>query len=453
MTAALWGPQSWATAIGRSLGKLVLVNEAGVGGQTSTQILSRFDTDVAPFDPDVVAILAMTNDVSSGFTMATSIANMKELVAKTLAIGAVPILATIPPRVAAYQPGTTTRNLWIKRYAAANGFLIVDYHAVLADPLTGEYKTGYSTDGVHPTALAVEVMATAFLSVVSPSLSPSSAMVADGGVDPSNAVTNGFLIAWPAEPVVPTIGISKAATGSSLPAGTYFYKVGYISAWGESLASNEVSIAAAAGDTITLSTPVLTGWQKLAIYRGASSGVLTKLADVASATTVADAGTATPGAITPPTVGAYTAPTGWASNLGAGVLRTAKVSDSDFKGFALQISGRLGTQAEIVHGSPLSATAGDLIAISFRVKSIAGGDVYRAQMEFLTATPAVLPNPAGLSDIAGAALGGGVVQFYAEIVAPSGVATARLKVTTNSTGSKFLVGEVSVINLTTQGVL
>lgn len=67
------------------------VNKA-IGGQTTAQLLARFQTDVTPSRPDFVWIIGGTNDYFSDVPASTYAANIAAIVAATNAIGAVPIV-------------------------------------------------------------------------------------------------------------------------------------------------------------------------------------------------------------------------------------------------------------------------------------------------------------------------------------------------------------------------
>jgi lysophospholipase L1-like esterase len=155
-----WG-QSYAALVGVLYGNLIrMVHNAGVPGNTSAQMIARFATDVTPFAPDIVLILAGTNDLSttSGITLAQSQANIQALVQMTLAIGAIPILQTIPPRYYGSTIGVSNFqdrmrfNQWIKAYAINNGFPFVAHHDTLVDPVTGEYQVQYALSLTGATA-------------------------------------------------------------------------------------------------------------------------------------------------------------------------------------------------------------------------------------------------------------------------------------------------------------
>ena len=148
----------------------------GIGGQTTSQMLVRFRPDVLALDPDVVVILAGTNDVagSSGpiapEAIENNLASMAEL---AKAHGVRVVLASILPvaddkKDAAGQPlnRTTDRppatlraiNAWMSDYARRNGHVYLDYASAVADA-TGGFKADLNNDGLHPNAAGYALMA------------------------------------------------------------------------------------------------------------------------------------------------------------------------------------------------------------------------------------------------------------------------------------------------------
>ena len=140
----------------------------GISGQTTPQMLARFQADVVALKPRVVHIMAGTNDVA-GNTGPTSVADIQNNViamvtlAKANRIGVV--LASIPPaKVFSWAPALTPAdqirglNAWLKAYAAREGLTYVDYAAAMATP-DGAMKPELTFDGVHPNAAGYAVMA------------------------------------------------------------------------------------------------------------------------------------------------------------------------------------------------------------------------------------------------------------------------------------------------------
>ena len=129
-------------------GRVRLVHNAGIGGNTTTQMLARWQTSVANFNPNVVIILGGTNDTGTNNLTLTE-DNLKQMVANTIALGATPIMGTIPPNAttitgAAQYAFCTQLNSWIRAFATKNKILLVDNWKLLIDPITGDYKTQYN---------------------------------------------------------------------------------------------------------------------------------------------------------------------------------------------------------------------------------------------------------------------------------------------------------------------
>jgi lysophospholipase L1-like esterase len=145
----------------------------GISGQTTPQMLVRFRPDVIALKPKVVVILAGTNDIAGNTGVITNediqanLASMAEL-AKANNIRVV--LSSIQP-VSAYHtnpngvPQTQTRpmdriravNEWMKKYAAAEGHVYLDYFSAMVDD-KGLLREDLSADDLHPNATGYAIM-------------------------------------------------------------------------------------------------------------------------------------------------------------------------------------------------------------------------------------------------------------------------------------------------------
>ncbi len=140
----------------------------GIGGQTTPQMLLRFRQDVIALQPDVVLILAGTNDIAGNTgpsTQAMIEDNLHAMVELARAHGIAVVLASVLP-VSEYpwmpdiEPAPKVRalNAALKQYADAQGLVYLDYYTAMANA-AGGLDPALAADGVHPTAKGYAVMA------------------------------------------------------------------------------------------------------------------------------------------------------------------------------------------------------------------------------------------------------------------------------------------------------
>lgn len=140
----------------------------GVSGQTTPQILVRFQQDVVRLKPKVVVILAGTNDIAGNTGPSTlemiqdNLASMAEI---ARANGIHVVLSSALPaydypwkRGLEPAPKIMALNSWIRGYAEATGAVYLDYHSAMADA-RGGLRAELTRDGVHPNAAGYAVMA------------------------------------------------------------------------------------------------------------------------------------------------------------------------------------------------------------------------------------------------------------------------------------------------------
>lgn len=139
----------------------------GISGQTSPQILLRFQADVVALQPGVVHILAGTNDIAgnTGPTSADQYRdNIRAMVTLARSNGIRVILGAIPPAghfpwkpALKPAPQVVELNRWLESYAESEGLDFVDYHAALVDR-DGAMNPAFAFDGVHPNREGYRVM-------------------------------------------------------------------------------------------------------------------------------------------------------------------------------------------------------------------------------------------------------------------------------------------------------
>jgi lysophospholipase L1-like esterase len=140
----------------------------GISGQTTPQMLIRFRKDVVALKPRVVVILAGTNDIAGNTGPSTlemiedNLASMTEI---AKANGIRVVLASVLPvedypwkRGLEPAPKILALNAWIKRYAAEQGAVYLDFHSAMENERHG-MKSELASDGVHPNEAGYRVMA------------------------------------------------------------------------------------------------------------------------------------------------------------------------------------------------------------------------------------------------------------------------------------------------------
>lgn len=156
---------SWPLA-DLGLSRLEVLNR-GIGGQTTPQMLVRFQQDVVRLRPAVVHILAATNDFAENTgptTLAAIEANFRSMVEIAQANHIRVVLGSVLP-VADYpwrrglqpSPRIIALNSWLQAYARERKLVYVDYYAAVVDS-AGGMKAALSGDGVHPNAAGYAVM-------------------------------------------------------------------------------------------------------------------------------------------------------------------------------------------------------------------------------------------------------------------------------------------------------
>ena len=139
----------------------------GIGGQTTPQMLLRFQQDVIDLKPSVVVILAGINDIAGNTgPMKTeetfnNIVSMAEMATSNHI--KVILCSVLPAKDFPWRPGlepaekVVKLNAMLKKYVEEHNLVYVDYFSAMDDGENGlRENLGY--DGVHPNALGYTIM-------------------------------------------------------------------------------------------------------------------------------------------------------------------------------------------------------------------------------------------------------------------------------------------------------
>lgn len=145
----------------------------GISGQTTAQMLVRLYPDVIALQPAAMVLLAGTNDIAANngpqtFDMIRQ--NVMAMVELAQVHHIKVILCALTPisgKQSEHRPPADILklNAWLKEYAARTRSAFVDYHAATVDA-QGEFRSGYSDDGLHPNARGYQLMKAALLTAL-----------------------------------------------------------------------------------------------------------------------------------------------------------------------------------------------------------------------------------------------------------------------------------------------
>ena len=139
----------------------------GIGGETSTQMLLRFRSDVINLQPFAVVILAGINDIAENQgpisipDIARNIFFMSQLASENNV--KVILCSLLPAYDFSWRPGLNPKdkvvslNELIKKHALENDYEYVDYFSSMVDERKGLIKE-YGNDEVHPNLEGYKVM-------------------------------------------------------------------------------------------------------------------------------------------------------------------------------------------------------------------------------------------------------------------------------------------------------
>ncbi|WP_343607367.1 SGNH/GDSL hydrolase family protein [Chryseobacterium oranimense] len=140
----------------------------GISGQTTSQMLLRFQNDVVTLKPRLVVINAGTNDIAENtgiYNPDFTFNNIKAMADIAKSNGIKVIIASVLPAAAfPWRKEITDApqkvdalNSKLKQYAQSNKLIFVDYNTAMRDA-KGGMREGLAKDGIHPTPSGYAVM-------------------------------------------------------------------------------------------------------------------------------------------------------------------------------------------------------------------------------------------------------------------------------------------------------
>lgn len=157
---------TWGQAVNGS-GPVFETINAGIGGNTTTQMLARMDADVIAREPSHMTLWGGTNDGWSSYTdVDASFSNMVAMLGKAYNAGIYVFLisettASTPLRLSPFAMYVQYYNDKLRAYAATHPNVeFWDFNSRLIDPLstTGQPKNTYFRDGLHLNARGASML-------------------------------------------------------------------------------------------------------------------------------------------------------------------------------------------------------------------------------------------------------------------------------------------------------
>ena len=149
----------------------------GISSQTTPQMLLRFRADVINLNPELVIIMAGTNDIAgnTGPSSIEMIAHNIISMAELAMINDIKIIlcSVLPVYDYTWKPGLnpvgkiSALNEIIKDYAQNNDITYLDYYSSMVDDRKGLIED-FTYDGVHPNKLGYTIMAVSYTHLTLP---------------------------------------------------------------------------------------------------------------------------------------------------------------------------------------------------------------------------------------------------------------------------------------------
>lgn len=149
----------WPSRLDAEDANLRMLNNAGVPGDLTSQMLARLNSDVLAYKPEVLFILGGTNDLGRNVSQATTIANLRSIIVAAKAKGIRIFLMTIPPNSSSGMASDIdSLNAAITHLGNIYTLVVIDIHTPLSQA-NGTYVPKYTSDGLHFTALGAQTVA------------------------------------------------------------------------------------------------------------------------------------------------------------------------------------------------------------------------------------------------------------------------------------------------------
>lgn len=168
-----WSNRGFFTLANFKMGwPFAMLNNAGVSGNRTDQMLARVNDDVTAYSPEVCIVFGGVNDFINSVTPDITFANLTAIYEQLKAVGIQVVACTIPIAQGMAQENDPQQlNALIRRYCSDNGIQLVDFASVYSDVDNNSYPyqlAGVTGDGVHPSRYGAQLMAIPLIDALTP---------------------------------------------------------------------------------------------------------------------------------------------------------------------------------------------------------------------------------------------------------------------------------------------
>jgi lysophospholipase L1-like esterase len=161
---------SWVYAVGAAL-EIETVNK-GICGETTGEMLHRFDFDAVALKPDIVVIMGGSNDAFAAIAASEVEQNIRLMVEKAGQYHIHPIVGLpIPCSYRQEEKLLEEYRQRISRYCAGENVTVIDFYSTLLE-VEGGVRADLLFDGVHPNVAGYLMMADVAISVLQTVIDP-----------------------------------------------------------------------------------------------------------------------------------------------------------------------------------------------------------------------------------------------------------------------------------------
>ncbi len=147
---------SWTKPLAQETGNTVI--NKGINGNTTTDMLNRFDRDVLTHAPDYVIIMGGANDIAWRDSFDRITKNFQDMVTKADTAGIKVVLGLPTPLdEPEYEARLARVREWMKDLASQCEIPIIDFHSAFLNS-DGELQEDLLLDGAHPTREGYQAM-------------------------------------------------------------------------------------------------------------------------------------------------------------------------------------------------------------------------------------------------------------------------------------------------------